>query len=225
MAGYKGGKDSLYEVLDVHRSASAKDIELPPLSPYSAKYAGYGIEKGKLSMEVKYKVEDQKLQASNHLFLDQLTFGDKVESPDATSLPVNLAISLHAADDNERLQIMPVNKKHKIKDIIDACRYYVDQTGRRVTFEWALINGVNDSPEIARKLASRLKGLMCHVNAIPLNPTTGYNGQATSRERAAKFKESLEQAGIPFVRFVEGDRVRVFAVPPHPGQRRRGGRP
>lgn len=110
---------------------------------------------------------------------------------------VNLAISLHAADDDERLRIMPVNKKHKIKDLIDACRYYVDHTGRRVTFEWALISGVNDSPEVAKKLASRLKGLMCHVNAIPLNPTAGYGGRATDRQRATLFKETLEQAGIP----------------------------
>jgi len=110
---------------------------------------------------------------------------------------VNLAISLHAADNSERLQIMPITKKHKITDVIDACRYYVDQTGRRVTFEWALINGVNDSPEVARKLASRLKGLMCHVNAIPLNPTTGYAGKATDHQRAVLFKEALEQAGIP----------------------------
>jgi 23S rRNA (adenine2503-C2)-methyltransferase len=110
---------------------------------------------------------------------------------------VNLAISLHAADDGERVKMLPVNKRYKIDEVIEACRYYVDRTHRRVTFEWALINGVNDSPEIARKLAARLKGLLCHVNAIPLNPTTGYSGQATSRERAAAFKVSLEQAGIP----------------------------
>ena len=60
---------------------------------------------------------------------------------------VNLAISLHAVDDKERLAIMPVNKRYKIDDVIDACHYYVEQTGRRVTFEWALINGVNDTPE------------------------------------------------------------------------------
>ena len=110
---------------------------------------------------------------------------------------VNLAISLHAAEDNERLAIMPVNKRYKIADVIDACKYYVDQTGRRVTFEWALINGVNDTPEVARRLASRLRGLMCHVNAIPLNPTTGYSGTATDRPRAIIFKDTLEQAGIP----------------------------
>ncbi len=109
---------------------------------------------------------------------------------------VNLAISLHAADDNERLAIMPVNKRYKIDDVIQACKYYVEQTHRRVTFEWALISGVNDTPEVARKLASRLKGVMCHVNAIPLNPTEGYHGEATDRQRAMIFKETLEQAGI-----------------------------
>jgi 23S rRNA (adenine2503-C2)-methyltransferase len=109
---------------------------------------------------------------------------------------VNLAISLHAADDEERLAIMPVNKRYKIDDVIEACRYYVAQTGRRVTFEWALINGVNDTPEVAQKLARRLKGLLCHVNAIPLNPTMGYQGRATDRGRALIFKETLEQAGI-----------------------------
>jgi 23S rRNA (adenine2503-C2)-methyltransferase len=110
---------------------------------------------------------------------------------------VNLAISLHAADDEERDKIMPVNKRNNISKLLEACHYYVDQTSRRITFEWALISGVNDTEEVARKLASRLKGLMCHVNAIPLNPTTGYQGQATNRQSAAKFKETLEQAGIP----------------------------
>lgn len=110
---------------------------------------------------------------------------------------VNLAISLHAAEDADRLAIMPVNKRYKIEDVIDACRYYVDQTGRRVTFEWALISGVNDTPEVAKRLASRLRGLMCHVNAIPLNPTAGYEGRATDRQRAVEFKETLERAGIP----------------------------
>src|SRR5512138_87472 len=110
---------------------------------------------------------------------------------------VNLAISLHAADDEVRVSMLPINKKYKIEDVIAACRYYVEQTGRRVTFEWALIHGVNDTPEVARKLAAKLKGLLCHVNAIPLNPTAGYEGRATDRQRAVLFKQTLEQAGIP----------------------------
>ncbi len=110
---------------------------------------------------------------------------------------VNLAISLHAADDEERLAIMPVNRRYRIDEILEACRYYIEKTHRRVTFEWALINGVNDTPEVAMKLAARLRGLLCHVNTIPLNPTKGYSGEATSRQRAERFKETLEQAGVP----------------------------
>ena len=110
---------------------------------------------------------------------------------------VNLAVSLHAADDATRLEMMPVDRKYPIADLIEACRYYVQKTGRRITFEWALIHGVNDTPETARKLAALLKGLLCHVNAIPLNPTTGYNGTATDRGRAQAFQETLEGAGIP----------------------------
>lgn len=109
---------------------------------------------------------------------------------------VNLAVSLHAIHDEARASIMPVNKKYNLAELLEACRYYVEKTGRRITFEWALIHGVNDSPEIARQLAARLRGLLCHVNAIPLNPTAGYSGQATNRQRAEAFKESLEQAGV-----------------------------
>ena len=80
--------------LTLDLTATAKDVDLPPLTPYSAKYAGYGIQKGKLSLEVHYQIENRKLVASNKLVLDQLTFGERVESPTATKLPVLLAVSL-----------------------------------------------------------------------------------------------------------------------------------
>ncbi len=110
---------------------------------------------------------------------------------------VNLAVSLHAAENELRLSMMPINKKYDVDELMQACREYVEITGRRITFEWALINGVNDTPEQAKKLAVLLKGLICHVNAIPLNPTTGYQGKATTRERADAFKMILEEYGIP----------------------------
>lgn len=110
---------------------------------------------------------------------------------------VNLAVSLHAIHDEARASLMPVNKKYNLAELLEACRYYVEKTGRRITFEWALIQGVNDSPETARQLAAQLRGLLCHVNVIPLNPTAGYQGRATERRRAETFKESLEQAGVP----------------------------
>jgi 23S rRNA (adenine2503-C2)-methyltransferase len=110
---------------------------------------------------------------------------------------VNLAVSLHATDDEHRGSMMPVNKRYPIEVLLDACRQYVDMTGRRITFEWALIRDVNDSPEVARRLAQRLRGLLCHVNVIPLNPTSHFSGQATTRERAEAFKAVLEENGVP----------------------------
>ncbi len=110
---------------------------------------------------------------------------------------INLAISLHAATNEERSAIMPVNRKYPIEDLLAACKEYVELTGRRVTFEWALIQGVNDSPETAQKLATLLRGLMCHVNVIPLNPTSKYHGTGSTRDRATAFKAELEQRGIP----------------------------
>ena len=109
---------------------------------------------------------------------------------------VNLAISLHAADDELRSSMLPVNKKYNIEEVLAACRDYVAASGRRVTFEWALIRGVNDTPEQAQLLARRLKGLLCHVNVIPLNPTGGYHGQASTRQRVEAFRSALERAGV-----------------------------
>lgn len=110
---------------------------------------------------------------------------------------VNLAISLHAADDAARSRMLPINRKYDLDQLLEACRYYVAQTGRRISFEWALIDGENDSVEQARALGARLRGLICHVNAIPLNPTTGYAGKPTSGSRAMMFKAELERLGIP----------------------------
>jgi 23S rRNA (adenine2503-C2)-methyltransferase len=109
----------------------------------------------------------------------------------------NLAVSLHAADDDLRSSMLPINRKYPLDVLFEACREYVETTHRRITFEWALIRDKNDTPEQARKLGKRLGGLLCHVNVIPLNPTRGYAGKATTRERAAAFREELERMGIP----------------------------
>lgn len=110
---------------------------------------------------------------------------------------VNLAVSLHATDDELRSSMIPINRKYPVGALLDACREYVEKTNRRITFEWALIRDVNDGPEHARQLAEQLRGLLCHVNVIPLNPTKGYEGQATTRARAEAFQAELEGHGIP----------------------------
>jgi 23S rRNA (adenine2503-C2)-methyltransferase len=110
---------------------------------------------------------------------------------------INLAISLHAADDLLRSSMLPVNNRYPLAELIAACREYMLLTNRRITFEWALINEVNDSPEQASKLADLVGDLHCHVNVIPLNPTEQYPGKATTRERAIAFQKTLEARGIP----------------------------
>ena len=91
-------------------------------------------------------------------------------------IQVNLAISLHATEDEKRSELMPINKKYSIAELIDACHYYAQKTNRRITFEWAHIEGQNDHLEEAHRLGKLLKGLDCHINIIPLNPTAGFLG-------------------------------------------------
>ncbi len=112
-------------------------------------------------------------------------------------LQINLAVSLHAADDELRSQTMPVNHKYPIAELMEAVREYIKTTKRRVTFEWALIDQVNDTPEQASKLADLLGGMLTHVNLIPLNPTQGFQGQASDKARAQRFQEILQQRGVP----------------------------
>lgn len=111
-------------------------------------------------------------------------------------LQVGLAISLHAATNEERTALLPVNKRWPISEVLDACRYYIEKTGRRVTFEWALINGKNDSVEEASRLGNLLKGLLCHVNVIPLNPTSGYEGRPSDSTRVQAFMDMLKAYGV-----------------------------
>ena len=110
---------------------------------------------------------------------------------------VNLAISLHAATQEERQQLMPVAKSNKLGDLIAACRETSEKTGRRITFEYALIAGKNDRNEDVKRLAALLKGMLCHVNLIPLNPVVENDMKGTGKEAAKLFAEKLEAAGIP----------------------------
>ena len=110
---------------------------------------------------------------------------------------VNLAISLHATTNELRSSMMPINKKYPIEDLMKACRDYFETTKRRVTFEWALIQGVNDTVQEAQSLANLLGGITCHVNVIPLNPTQGFAGQKSEKDRVLEFRNTLQQNGIP----------------------------
>ena len=112
------------------------------------------------------------------------------------NMQVNLAVSLHAPNDRMRAAIMPVARKYAIDKIIEACKIYTEKTSRRVTFEYALIEGVNDSPEHAGELARRLKGMLCHVNLIPVNTVKGIDYRQSGRKHVESFAGQLLRNGI-----------------------------
>lgn len=111
-------------------------------------------------------------------------------------LQCTLAISLHGAEDETRSKIMPVNRKYNIQKLMEACEYYIKATNKRVTFEYALIKDFNDSIKDAHKLGTLLKGMLCHVNLIPVNKVEGKEFEKTSKDKVNAFKNVLESYGV-----------------------------
>ena len=111
-------------------------------------------------------------------------------------LQLTLSVSLHAPDDDLRSSLMPVNRRYPIDELLDACRRYFEKTGRRISFEYAMIDGRNDTPEMAQLLIRRLRGLPAHVNLIPLNRIEESPLQPSTRQAVAAFQKALEDAGI-----------------------------
>jgi len=112
-------------------------------------------------------------------------------------LQVGLAVSLHAADDDLRDKLVPINRKYPLEELMAACREYIEVTGRRVSFEYALFEGVNDSEEAARALARLIKGINCHVNLIAGNPTCDAGFRASGKGAVLLFQAELQQRHIP----------------------------
>lgn len=127
-----------------------------------------------------------------HVSLSTCGLVDQLRRFADEGLPVTLSISLHAPNDAIRQQMMPVAKAFSMAELLDACRYYIEKTGRRVIFEYALVGGVNDQMEHARELAGRLRGMQCHVNLIPLNAVPERSLRSVTAEEAQAFLRALE---------------------------------
>jgi 23S rRNA (adenine2503-C2)-methyltransferase len=114
------------------------------------------------------------------------------------ALPVNLAVSLHAADDRLRDELVPINRRYPLSTLMDACAGYLQAKGRRLSFEWALIDGVNDRRQDAERLVERSRSLPlpAHVNLIPLNPTPGYAVRGSPAKRVQEFRDELRAGGV-----------------------------
>ena len=131
-----------------------------------------------------------------HISVSTCGLVDKIRTLADMKMQITLLISLHAPSDERRSQIMPVNNKFNINELMSACDYYIKETGRRISFEYTLISGVNDTMEEADTLANLVKGKLCHVNLIPVNKVEESGFSKSSRERVEAFKGRLEKHGL-----------------------------
>lgn len=131
-----------------------------------------------------------------HITVSTCGIVDKIEKLIKDLPQVNLAISLHSTKQSDRQTVMPIAKKYELNGLIEMCKRYTVETKRRITFEYSLIEGVNDSKEQAIELSSLIKGMLCHVNLIPVNPVDEKNQKPSSESRVHQFKQILEKHQI-----------------------------
>lgn len=131
-----------------------------------------------------------------HISISTCGIADKIRELAKRKLQITLLISLHAANNDKRTEIMPINKKYPIEDVLDACDRYIESTGRRISFEYTLIHGVNDSVSEADELSRLLRGKLCHVNLIPVNKVEETSFEKSGRDSIKAFCKRLEKNGI-----------------------------
>ena len=140
--------------------------------------------------------EDGMNISMRHISLSTCGLVPKIDELAKRKLQISLAISLHGPNNEKRSRVMPVNKAYPIEELIAACRRYYDATGRRIHFEYAMIDGMNDSQEDAKELLRLLKGLGAHVNLIPLNHVEESPLKPSSKKAVARFQQILESGGV-----------------------------
>ena len=131
-----------------------------------------------------------------HISLSTCGVVDKIYKLSKEKLPITLSISLHAPNDNIRSITMPINKKWGVDDLIIACKDYIKETNRRISFEYAMIKGLNDTDECAEELGEKLSGILCHVNLILINEVNGTKYKKSGKERVEKFISILSKKGL-----------------------------
>ena len=142
------------------------------------------------------RIHDDLGIGARHLTLSTVGLVPGIRRLAEADLPVSLAVSLHLANDAERDQLVPINRRYPLADLAAACEHYIRSTRRRLSFEWALIHEVNDTERHARELADYARPLRAHVNLIPLNPTPGYGVQGTQPRKVREFADRLAGLGI-----------------------------
>ncbi len=134
--------------------------------------------------------------SARHLTVSTVGVAPAIERLAREGLPLTLAVSLHAANDETRNELVPLNRRYPLERLRQACRTWIDVTGRRLSFEWALIEGVNDTESAVDELADYALDLHAHVNLIPLNPTPGYLVRGSTTQRVHEFRDGLLERGV-----------------------------
>jgi 23S rRNA (adenine2503-C2)-methyltransferase len=142
------------------------------------------------------RMHDDMGLSARHLTISTVGIVPGIRRLAGEDLPVNLAVSLHAANDALRNEMVPINKRYPLAELMDACADYLAAKGRRLSFEWALIAGVNDRGSDAHELAALARPLGAHVNLIPLNPTPGYATPGTPPDGVRRFRDALRSLGV-----------------------------
>ena len=157
---------------------------------------GEPLENYRVTVDVVKRLHEYRGLSARHLTVSTVGVAPAIERLAKEGLPLTLAVSLHAANNETRSELIPLNRRYPLERLHQACLNWIATTSRRLSFEWALIDGVNDTEQAMHELASYARSLRAHVNLIPLNPTPGYLVLGSSTKRVHEFRDGLESLGI-----------------------------
>lgn len=181
----------LEQVMFAARSAAPRRLSNVVFMGMGEPLANY-----KVTVDVVKRLHEYRGLSARHLTVSTVGVAPAIERLAKEGLPLTLAVSLHAANNLTRDELVPLNRRYPLERLREACEFWIETTSRRLSFEWALIDGVNDTDKALDELARYAYSLRAHVNLIPLNPTPGYLVRGSSSRRVSKFRDGLEQQGI-----------------------------
>jgi 23S rRNA (adenine2503-C2)-methyltransferase len=192
------------QVLSAMEMAAEGDLPHPRLSHVVVMGMGEPLLNVPALVKMARLLRDEVGLSLRHVTVSTAGYVPGIRQLAEAKLPLTLALSLHAPEDKLRSRLIPLGKRYPLDAVFDAVRYYTEQTGRRVTLEYLLLGGVNDSDACARELARRVRGLIAHVNLIPWNPADTLSPfQPPSRNRVRAFRQVLERAGLSVTQRME----------------------
>ena len=181
----------LEQVMFAARSAAPRRLSNVVFMGMGEPLANY-----KVTVDVVKRLHEYRGLSARHLTVSTVGVAPAIERLAKEGLPLTLAVSLHAANNVTRDELVPLNRRYPLERLREACEFWIETTSRRLSFEWALIDGVNDTDKALDELARYAYSLRAHVNLIPLNPTPGYLVRGSSSRRVSEFRDGLEQQGI-----------------------------